>query len=130
MELLGVSDFQYSEQVNSRYMSLFSGHGVEVLDTRRMSVLESIPISRLEELNERLDHLRDCFDLFDDDAEAMNTLSKWKMTHASARNREPEAPADYADFVLVCTRKSSRSHRIISMFPNCVSSRCLRVSLW
>ena len=62
-----------------------------------MSVLESISFSRLEELNERFDHLRDCCDLFGDDAETMNIVyKKWKTTHASVRNREPEAPADYA----------------------------------
>ena len=86
-------------------MRFFSGHGEEALDTRRMSVLESIPLCRLEELKECLELLCTCFDLFDNDAEATNKRSEWQMAHSSVRNRGHEAPADYAEAVFGVYKK-------------------------
>jgi hypothetical protein len=44
VRLFDVSDYQYSAEATSPYMDLLRGHGEDELDTRRMSVLESIPL--------------------------------------------------------------------------------------
>ena len=86
-----------------------------------MLVLESIPFRRLDELNECLEHLRDCFDPFDNDAETMDAISEWKMAHVSVRNRDPETPADYAEVVFGVQERRLGFVVLNSVFQNCSS---------
>jgi hypothetical protein len=77
VSLFDVSDYQYSAEATSPCMDLFRGHGEEELDTRRMSVLESIPWEYLDDLDDRIDELYKEIDFCDSDGEAERVIQAW-----------------------------------------------------
>jgi hypothetical protein len=69
------------------------------LDTRRMSVLESIALEHLDDLDDRIDELCKEIECFDNDGEAERVIQEWKAAHRAVRNFVPMTPPGYADEV-------------------------------
>ena len=97
-----IIDFEYSTDPSSRYQSLFFGYGEQSYDTRRMSVLEWIPLWRSDELSDYLDNL--CLDL-GPHTESAQTIQDWKATFFSLRHRLPQVPPNYAEDVFGIYKK-------------------------
>ena len=91
--------------LSSQYISLFFGYGDDSFDTRRMSVLESVPLWRLGELFEYLGNL--CSEL-GGDAQSAQVVQEWKQSYYSLRNRVPQAPPNYADEAFGVYKKKER----------------------
>jgi hypothetical protein len=119
VSLFDVSDYQYSAEATSPYMDLFRGHGEDELDTRRMSVLESIPLEHLDDLDDRIDEL--CKEI-----DFSTVMGKRSVLSRTGRRRIGPCGALYQRHhqgtprrFLISTRRLSWTHRIILVFQNC-----------
>ena len=92
----GHGDFRVCEDLNSPYMRFFLNYGDDINDTRRMSVLEGIPLYRCDELDVFIEHL--C-EFLGGDPLSIVAVKEWIEACKSVRNRVPEVPRKFADEV-------------------------------